>query len=608
MRLGFLIGEKFDSWKDLENALIDFENSTNCIFSTRSSRTISANKRRCDYEIKDELKYSEITKCCVQGGRNPAPNGKIVNSIQIGCPVYVHFRSNYKTQTIDVVSMNLIHNHETSKIIFERLKSRKRLADEDKSTIKNYLSLTSNITAIQSKLKEKLGKIIPSKKILNIKNSENEIVDNLPDILNSLKKYNYDYSFEVDNNNCLSGLFFQDDFMKNMLKMYPEICLADFTYKLLSNHMSVFILAIIDSFGKTQIGAVGLVLGENLNNLKFLLNTLKEKNPYFSDSLISIITDKDIHFRNVFKEYFPNVNLLLCHFHTSQTFERVLTQKFMEVNSDELINGKKLYYLAKNSKNLQEYFIICEKIKNLPGKLSSYFFENWFKNYAEWVPNLMYCYLTFDTCTNNRLESLNHYIKENVKKNSKILNFIDQFHNYLDSMKAKRKYESINEFIIKQYNLYNENSPEYKYSCISTKYAFNEIKIELSQYLNIEITTDIENKDIIETISDGQSIHFSKNSCSCRFFKSMGLPCRHIFYFKNFLKEDLFDELLVNYRWKKSYAKEMFISDESNENKIINLNSLNKDDSIYKNNFENTFDYNDEIDLIGLKTIFLIYL
>lgn len=359
--------------------------------------------------------------CCIQGGKNPVLSEKVVNSIKVGCPVCIHFRGNKVTQTLDVISFNLNHNHETTKLIYDRLKSRKRLSVEDKNVIKNYLSITSNITTIQSKLKVEIGKTIFSKTISNIKNIENTTINSLPEILNLLKTYDFDYSYQVDQFNCLSGLFFQDVYMKNMIKSYPEMILADFTYSLVYNKMSVFVLACIDSFGKTQIGAIGLVSGENINNLKFILKTLKEKNIEFFKNNISIITDKDMNLRNVLKEIFPHVNLLLCHFHTTQTFERVLTEKFMEVNSDDLKNGKKLYYAAKNSKNIEEYMHICNKIKLLPGKLSLYFYEHWFQNYHEWVPKLIKSYLTFDTTTNNRIESINHKIKENVKKNSKIL-------------------------------------------------------------------------------------------------------------------------------------------------------------------------------------------
>lgn len=125
MRLEFKIGEKFDSWDELNNAFCDFEESTGCVLATTSSRYISAQKRRCNYFLKPELKFSEIKKCCNQGGRNPSKNGKIVSSIQTGCPFFIYVHSNKLTQTLDVISTNMNHNHKISKIFYKIKKQKK---------------------------------------------------------------------------------------------------------------------------------------------------------------------------------------------------------------------------------------------------------------------------------------------------------------------------------------------------------------------------------------------------------------------------------------------------------------------------------------------------
>lgn len=176
-------------------------------------------------------------------------------------------------------------------------------------------------------------------------------------------------------------------------------------------------------------------------------------------------------------------------------------------------------------------------------------------------------------------------------------------------MRTKRETENVNKLIIKQYNLYDEKSPEYKYSCITTKYALNEIKIKLVQYKSIENIHFYENKNCCETISDSKICQFSSNFCTCHFFVSMGLPCRHIFYFKCLLNESLFDESLVNNCWKKLFAKNVLIS---NNLKVINNNNIiskidskiNRNPEIFSNDLinNNVYFFN-EIETLGNKNL-----
>ena len=66
--MGINVKDKFISFKAVEDAISKLEDESSVTFWRRDCRTIKA--ARVSYTIKPELVYSEITYCCIHGGRN----------------------------------------------------------------------------------------------------------------------------------------------------------------------------------------------------------------------------------------------------------------------------------------------------------------------------------------------------------------------------------------------------------------------------------------------------------------------------------------------------------------------------------------------------------
>ena len=60
--------DKFASFKEVEEAMLKLENESSVTFWRRDCRRIKS--ARVSQTIKPELVYSEITYCCIHGGRN----------------------------------------------------------------------------------------------------------------------------------------------------------------------------------------------------------------------------------------------------------------------------------------------------------------------------------------------------------------------------------------------------------------------------------------------------------------------------------------------------------------------------------------------------------
>lgn len=72
-----------------------------------------------------------------------------------------------------------------------------------------------------------------------------------------------------------------------------------------------------------------------------------------------------------------------------------------------------------------------------------------------------------------------------------------------------------------------------------------------------EVTIDEHEGDDWESLCEtiqGQ-VAVNMNSCTCSFYKSMLLPCRHILTFREMKGDDIFSNDLIGIRWKLSYVK-----------------------------------------------------
>ena len=88
----------------------------------------------------------------------------------------------------------------------------------------------------------------------------------------------------------LTGIYIQDAEMKSTFDRFPEVILADSTYKANNLNMALCALLAVDGHGESQ---VIFVTSEDKTTLTDMLNRFKECNPRWDD-VSTVITDKDI--------------------------------------------------------------------------------------------------------------------------------------------------------------------------------------------------------------------------------------------------------------------------------------------------------------------------
>ena len=97
--------------------------------------------------------------------------------------------------------------------------------------------------------------------------------------------------------------------------------------------------------------------------------------------------------------------------------------------------------------------------------------------------------------------------------------------------------------------MFETNSAEEHFKEILTSYAFQLVLKQMTLRCKGEY-----NNYIVKS-SEGQLI-VTSISCACMFFKSMSLPCRHIFALRQLQGMDLFDAELCTERWTREYYRQ----------------------------------------------------
>lgn len=102
--------------------------------------------------------------------------------------------------------------------------------------------------------------------------------------------------------------------MKAAFEAYPELVCIDATYKLLDLELSTYLMLVEDSNGQSEIVAVCLLVTEDANSMRWMVDTFKKYNMNWKKIRV-VMADKDIGERDILKQSIPSASVLICLFH-----------------------------------------------------------------------------------------------------------------------------------------------------------------------------------------------------------------------------------------------------------------------------------------------------
>ena len=361
-----------------------------------------------------------------------------------------------------------------------------------------------------------------------------------------------------DEDDTFTGLLFQDSVMKSSFASYPEVLMIDATYKLNELRMPLYLMIVLDSNGQSEIVAVFLTSVETRVAIVKMVKAFKSHNSKWI-ATTAIVSDKDFTERDVFKQEFPNALLIICLFHALQNFRREITCDKLGLLPGERDHALELMSLLAYSSSEEKYEDHYKQLK-ASGLRSviEYYDVNWHPVRHQWVQGFKGHTLSLNTKTNNRLESINAKIKSVCSKYASLPVFFDQFLSLLSCLRNERDHSTLMALAKKSVSTFNVDSAEHQYAEALTPYALEYVHKQLSlrHKVNIEAATNDAGEFIVDS-SNGK-LMVTCNTCMCTFWKSMRLPCRHIFAVRDKCEIPLFDPLLPSTRWTKSYMRDAF--------------------------------------------------
>ncbi len=155
-----------------------------------------------------------------------------------------------------------------------------------------------------------------------------------------------------------------------------------------------------------------------------------------------------------------------------------------------------------------------------------------------------------------QITGLKAKIKSVCSRHVNLDTFFDQFFSVLSSLRNERDHATLMAIAKRRVISAPEKSPEWEYASLLTPYAFLFVQRQLSLRKKVVITDSSATKFTVSS-SEG-SLSVTANFCHCKFWKTMHLPCRHIFILREELQLPLFDPMIVSNRWKSMYMQEVF--------------------------------------------------
>ena len=372
----------------------------------------------------------------------------------------------------------------------------------------------------------------------------------------------------TDDQNTFTGLFFQDGIMKAVFAAYPEVLLVDATYKLNELRMPVYLFLVIDSNGQSEIIGVFITLLETAGSIQKMVSSFKLHNSDWNLTKV-VMSDKDFTERTVFLIEFPQASLLICLFHTLRSMRREVTCEKLGLHPGDRDNALEILTKLTYSKSETEYLENYEcLLKSGLQSVIDYYNDNWHPIRYQWVECFKGANFTVGERTNNRLESINAKVKSVCSKYASLSTFFDQFFAVLSCLRNERDHATLMAMVKKRVGTFAPESAEEQFAQILTPYALDFVVKQLNFRKKVVIVEDKGAHSVVS--SSAGNLTVTVNSCQCTFWKTMHLPCRHMFAVRENKQVPLCanNSEVVSERWKMVYMQDKYYNKRSSTTSV----------------------------------------
>ena len=483
--------------------------------------------------------------------------------MKLGCTAHVTASVDRKRDKLIVRSLVDLHCHDRSEAIFKMYPENRRMGEEEKQTAQKLLELNVEARRIVHLIKDISGREITNRDIFNlkanIKHDGKDEVNTLIDVLEEVVHNNGNVCFDIDQKDELNVLFFQSKEMSQGMTKFPEVLLLDGTYRCNDKKMTLLSILVEDGNGAGQCVAYGLIARETKDTIAKFLDFFVQTNPAVSRTEVVLI-DKDFSELAALKKVIPNADVFLCLFHVLKAVRSKISSLLLPEEKKDMI--REVFTAMAYARSEELYDVQYKKLKDVcDGESMEYFKDNWHSIRRKWVQYSRNNKYTMMNNTTNRIESHHQKVKAALKSHKKSLT------------------ECVKELLCLQDCREQALTHNVSLDKVSVRYRHGEQTDATAEMLATRSCTAYATSLMVKELNNAKRSTFDISGmkeeneysvalkelayrttradeyvhCTCTFYTTTKLPCRHIFAISIKTSQPVFAPSWVPERWHKSY-------------------------------------------------------
>lgn len=571
------IGDEFVTYDEFENARKKHELTTFTNLVTANSRKLDLGSMVSQDDVNNLRYKSVVLKCKYFGNPNSTATQREARSYKCNCPYRMDLTCVINAENkrvLKITSLNDVHENHTpnAESYFTLPRQRNTSIKQANDLLKTSEKVRGNTRltqhAINSSENRAGGKVIAKDihneraRIRRNEEADTQQVDDLTALIEEMEKIEGATVKIVTEDQHVEGIYFQDPTMKKMFAAFPEIIFVDATYRVNDRNMPLQVVMVADGDGETQIVALFIIKSENVVVMKKLFEIFCNENSN-CDKIETVMVDKHASNLATFIAAFPNAKINLCVFHVKQIFLREVTTKKRKISNE--VQKEALSILSKMvyCKSEIEYDQLYQQLEGIASaELMEYFNNQW--NTPEIKPMWVGFYVNsgshFHNRSNNRTETFNQKLKALLTRFAPLKKMFKETIIVLSTLADERDYRKITNAEKNPAIIVNEQPFEHDYRKLLTHFAFTHMKPQINRIDAVQFSIVEDDRAFI--FMDNQIfIEVTERNCTCEFFKTMRLPCKHIMALRSHNGHNQFEPALCHPRWHKSTISKFAVSE-----------------------------------------------
>ncbi|ETO80537.1 hypothetical protein F444_05006 [Phytophthora nicotianae P1976] len=380
------------------------------------------------------------------------------------------------------------------------------------------------------------------------------------------------------------GVVMQTKVQKLMFERWGETLAMDFTHGTNNRVYHLGSLVVTTATGRGFPVVDFICLNEQAATTSTVLEYFKEKNPRWKD-VTTVVIDKDFVEWQVLEKCFPNTNIFLCQFHAISYWKKVMKRPAYRLKMsqrEELLQmmTKLLYRFDVYKSGYQELKRYCTVNKRL--SFFAYFEKNWNSCRVMWANFARGKHFTAGNTTTNRIESNWNQLKMLLGMKTRIEKTIAGL---------LQHQMTITEQIVSELDKQHSSSrlprtvPLFLRAVASrlSNNMLEKVKKEWEGFVNQADVTSCEQS----LTSWVWNVHCSHQTfrchdldwvCTCLFYTSNHLPCRHLMLVASKYREhDKLPANAIHNRWSTVSAldiKDELVIAAASLQKVVSMSKL----------------------------------